>query len=81
MDKRERIKKWFRMLDKRHKNSVEIELSGRYNVTILTVRNMWIYNGKVSEHLLDDVLEVLKKHSDKQDAEHLREKQLLIDAI
>ncbi|WP_121489163.1 hypothetical protein [Chryseobacterium sp. 7] len=81
MDKRELIRKWFSILDKTHKNNVEIELSQKHNVTTMTVRCTWIYSGKLSDSLLDEVLETLQRHCEKQETEYFKRKQSLIDAI
>lgn len=69
MDKREQIKNWFSLLDSEHKNNAEIILSQKYKVTTNTVRMMWVYAGKSTDEVLDDVLEIFKSECEKQDKE------------
>ena len=81
MDKREQIKKWFSLLDSEHKNNAEIILSQQYKVTTNTVRMMWVYAGKATDEVLDDILNVLKKECSNQDAKRQKEIQELSDVL
>lgn len=81
MDKREQIKKWFSLLDSEHKNNAEIILSQKYGVTTNTVRMMWVYAGKATDEVLDDILKTLKEECSNQDLKRKREIQKLIDVL
>lgn len=81
MNKREQIKKWFSLLDSEHKNNAEIILSKKYGVTTNTVRAMWIYAGKATDDVIDDILKTLKEQCEKQDAKRQKEIKTLIDVI
>lgn len=81
MDKREQIKKWFSLLDSEHKNNAEIILSQKHKVTTNTVRMMWVYGGKSTDEVLDDILKTLQDQCEKQDTKRQNEKQQLMDVL
>lgn len=63
---REQIKRIFISLRSDRKSSIRIVLAKKYNMSIDSIKNMWIYGGKIPTRYQKEVLEILKKELMKQ---------------
>jgi hypothetical protein len=56
----DRIKRIFTSLRVDRKNAIRVVLATRYNMSVDSVKNMWIYGGKIPAKYKKEVLEILE---------------------
>lgn len=62
----DRIKRIFTSLRADRKNAIRVVLATRYNMSVDSVKNMWIYGGKIPAKYQKEVLEILQNELKKQ---------------
>lgn len=77
MNKVLKIKEVFLSLCSERKDEVRKILSSRFNISVDTAKNHWIYNGGIPVKYQDEVLKILKHEAQEQ----VNDVQSLIDTI
>ena len=77
MDKKVKIKEIFLKLNPSGKDDVRKKISEKFNISVDTAKNHWIYNGNTPERNINEVLEILEIEGRKQSDELLQ----LIDVL
>lgn len=77
MNKKDKIRKIFLKLNPSGKDNVRKVMSEKFNISVDTAKNHWIYNGNIPEQNIDEVLDILEREGKTQSNELLK----LIDVI
>ncbi len=77
MNKKDKIRKIFLKLNPSGKDNVRKVMSEKFNISVDTAKNHWIYNGNIPEQNIDEALDILEREGKTQSNELLK----LIDVI
>ena len=77
MNKKDKIRKIFLKLNPSGKDNVRKVMSEKFNISVDTAKNHWIYNGNIPEQNIDEALDILEREGKTQSTELLK----LIDVI
>ena len=77
MNKKDKIRKIFLKLNPSGKDNVRKVMSEKFNISVDTAKNHWIYNGNIPEQNIDETLDILEREGKTQTNELLK----LIDVI
>ena len=77
MNKKDKIRKIFLKLNPSGKDNVRKVMSEKFNISVDTAKNHWIYNGNIPEQKIDEALDILEREGKTQSNDLLK----LIDVI